>query len=34
MLIDNIMINKLTKTFFINKFNKFKNLIGLKLLDK
>ena len=34
ILTDNIMINKLTKTFPINKFSKFRNSIRLKLLNE
>ena len=34
VLINNIVADELIKAFFINKFNKFKNLIRLKLLDE
>ena len=34
ILINNIIINKLTKAFFTNKFNKFRNLIELRLLNE
>ena len=34
VLTNNIVIDKLTKTLPINKFNKFKNLIKLRLLNE
>ena len=34
ILTDNIIANKLIKTLFADKFSKFKNLIGLRMLNR
>ena len=33
MLINNVIVNRLIKVFLSNKFNKFRNLIKLRLLN-